>query len=176
MSFWPQCPLELMEVDMANLTSLDISSTTTLTSDFVAVTPESAGLMAGMSAGAEQLLSNGIITDHSKIINITNQYNNMVVNYDYFGLKTVLVIMDCIGLIMNMLGVDMLWHGVEINHAVYALLLQDVVLALMTTSISLIFCGSLWYHDEMWFQMHVIFTLISLIFQDWCWGSVAYLR
>ena len=110
-----------MEVDMANLTSLDIS----LTSDFVAVTPESAGLMAGMSAGAEQLLSNGIITDHSKIINITNQYNNMVVNYDYFGLKTVLVIMDCIGLIMNMLGVDMLWHGVEINHAVYALLLQD---------------------------------------------------
>ena len=125
MSFWPQCPLELMEVDMANLTSLDISSTTTLTSDFVAVTPESAGLMAGMSAGAEQLLSNGIITDHSKIINITNQYNNMVVNYDYFGLKTVLVIMDCIGLIMNMLGVDMLWHGVEINHAVYALLLQD---------------------------------------------------
>ena len=71
MSFWPQCPLELMEVDMAaNFTSLDISSTTTLTSDFVAVTPESAGLMAGMSAGAEQLLSDGIITDHSKIINI----------------------------------------------------------------------------------------------------------
>ena len=90
MSFWPQCPLDLMEVDMANLTSLDISSTTALSSDFVAVTPESAGLMAGMSAGAEQLLSNGIITDHSKIINITNQYNNMVVNYDYFGLKTVL--------------------------------------------------------------------------------------
>ena len=172
MSFWPQCPLELIE-DMANLSSLS-STTTTTSSEFVAVTPESAGLMAGMSG--EQLLSNGIITDHSKIINITNQYNNMVVNYDYFGLKTVLVVMDCIGLIMNTLGVDMLWHGVEINHAVYALLLQDVVLALITTSISLIFCGSLWYHDEMWFQMHVIFTLISLIFQDWCWGSVAYLR
>ena len=159
-----------MASNLSSLSDISTSITTTTSSEFVtAVNPESAGLMAGMSG--EQLLSNGIITDHSKI-NISTQYDH----YDYFGLKTVLVVMDCIGLIMNTLGVDMLWHGVEINHAVYALLLQDVVLALITTSISLIFCGSLWYHDEMWFQMHVIFTLISLIFQDWCWGSVAYLR
>ena len=81
-----------------------------------------------------------------------------------------------LGMIINALGIDMLWHGVEINHAVYALVLQDMILALLTTMMTLMFNWSFWYYEETWFKFHGFFTMFSLIFQDWCWGSVAYLR
>ena len=51
----------------------------------------------------------------------------------YKGLRVALIVLDSFGFVINTLGVDMLWHGVEVNHAVYALLLQDVVLAAFTT-------------------------------------------
>ena len=107
-----------------------------------------------------------------------NMSSFMITNYDshYDGIKTALIIIDTIGLVVNGLGIDMLWHGVEVNHAVYSLLLQDVTLALFSSIMSLIVNWPLWYYEEFWFKFYGFFTLISLIFQDWCWAAVAYLR
>ena len=42
--------------------------------------------------------------------------------------KILLLLWDTIGLVINGLGIDFMWHGIEINHAVYSLVLQDIVL------------------------------------------------
>ena len=109
-----------------------------------------------------------------------NMTSFMITNYDsqpmYCGIKTALIIIDSVGLVFNALGIDMLWHGVEVNHAVYSLLLQDVTLALFSSMMSLIINWPLWYYEEFWFKLYGFFALISLIFQDWCWAAVAYLR
>ena len=94
----------------------------------------------------------------------------------YKGLRVALIVLDSFGFVINTLGVDMLWHGVEVNHAVYALLLQDVVLAAFTTFLSLMFNWIYWFREEYWFIFHLVLSLLSLTFQDWCWSYVAHLR
>ena len=42
--------------------------------------------------------------------------------------KILLLVLDTIGLVVNGLGIDLMWSGIEINHAVYSLVLQDIVL------------------------------------------------
>lgn len=95
---------------------------------------------------------------------------------DFFWWKTFLLTWDFIGLMVNGLGIDMLWHGVEVNHAVYCLILQDICLAWVTTLVSQLFNWIFWTDDSSWFKFHGAFALLPLIFHDWSWASVAYLR
>ena len=95
---------------------------------------------------------------------------------DFFWWKTFLLTWDFIGIMINGLGIDMLWHGVEVNHAVYCLILQDICLAWVTTLVSQLFNWIFWSDDLSWFKFHGAFAMLPLIFHDWSWASVAYLR
>ena len=59
--------------------------------------------------------------------------------------KILLLLWDTIGLVVNGLGIDLMWHGIEINHAVYSLVLQDIVLC--------------WLSSFLWFML------------NWTWWS-----
>ena len=48
--------------------------------------------------------------------------------------KVVLFLWDLSGLVVNGFGIDLMWHGIEINHAVYSLLLQDIVLCWLSSA------------------------------------------
>lgn len=61
--------------------------------------------------------------------------------------KIILLLWDAIGLVVNGLGIDLMWHGIEINHAVYSLVLQDIVLC--------------WLSSFLWFIL------------NWIWWSSA---
>ena len=47
--------------------------------------------------------------------------------------KILLLVLDTIGLVVNGLGIDLMWSGIEINHAVYSLVLQDIVLCWLSS-------------------------------------------
>ena len=47
--------------------------------------------------------------------------------------KILLLVLDAIGLVVNGLGIDLMWSGIEINHAVYSLVLQDIVLCWLSS-------------------------------------------
>lgn len=92
--------------------------------------------------------------------------------------KVLLLLWDLTGLITNGLGVDMLWHGVEVNHAVYALVLQDIGLCWASSLASWIFTWLFWGpgQDESWLTLYILCAAVPLTFHDWAWSSVAYLR
>ena len=80
-------------------------------------------------------------------------------------------------IIFQGLGVDMLWHGVEINHAVYSLLLQDVVLCWASSLLWWIFNWWWWRrYYVVWAQMYLLFCALPIVFHDTAWAAVAYLR
>lgn len=101
---------------------------------------------------------------------------NQLIGGEYFWWKTFLLTWDFIGLLINGLGIDMLWHGVEVNHAVYALILQDICLAWISTLISSCVNWLVWADDCTWFRFHSVCGLVPILFHDWAWASVAYLR
>ena len=83
---------------------------------------------------------------------------------------------DIFGLTFNGLGIDMIWHGVEVNHAVYFVILQDLCLAFLTTLASQIFNWFFWYDDLLWFRFYGLLAMLPFIFHNWAWASVAQLR
>ena len=111
---------------------------------------------------------------HNSTILLNNSM--MVDEHNYFWWKAVLVLLDVFGLTFNGLGIDMIWHGVEINHAVYFVILQDLCLAFLTTLVSQIFNWFFWNDNLMWFRFYGILALLPFMFHNWAWASVAHLR
>lgn len=109
---------------------------------------------------------------------VANNVTTSVVNDEmsYFWWKLFLLLWDLLGLVVNGLGIDMLWHGVEVNHAVYFVILQDICLAFSTTMASELFNWILWSDDLMWFRFHGFLSLLPFMFHNWAWASVASLR
>lgn len=71
----------------------------------------------------------------------------------------------------------MLWHGVEINHVIYSLLLQDVVLCWASSLLWWIFNWWWWKRScVVWAQMYLLFCALPVVFHDTAWATVAYLR
>ena len=58
--------------------------------------------------------------------------------------KILLLLLDTIGLVVNGLGIDLMWHGIEINHAVYSLVLQDIVLCWLSSFLWFVFNWIWW--------------------------------
>ena len=80
--------------------------------------------------------------------NVTMESTAMDSLYPYLLItKILLLLWDAIGLVVNGLGIDLMWHGIEINHAVYSLVLQDIVLC--------------WLSSFLWFIL------------NWIWWSSA---
>ena len=100
----------------------------------------------------------------------------MVEESHYFWWKASIIFLDIFGLTFNGLGIDMIWHGVEINHAVYFVILQDLCLAFVTTLVSQIFNWFFWYDDLLWFRFYGLLAILPFIFHNWAWASVAQLR
>ena len=69
----------------------------------------------------------GINLTEDKIASIDSLYPYMLC------MKVLLLLWDTLGLIVNGLGIDLMWHGIEINHAVYSLVLQDIVLCWLSS-------------------------------------------
>ena len=97
-------------------------------------------------------------------------------DYKYFIVKVLLIVWDFVSFVLNGFGIDLLWHRVEVNHAVYNVLLQDVVLACLTSLTSFGISGYVWADDLTWFRLHSFLTLIPLVFHQWTWAIVAHLR
>ncbi len=95
---------------------------------------------------------------------------------DYFWWKVILLVWDLIGLFINGLGIDMLWHGVEVNHAVYFVILQDICLAFGSALITETLNWFFWMDNLSWFRCHSFFSMMPFIFHNWAWASVAHLR
>merc|ERR1711894_633684 len=86
--------------------------------------------------------------------NITMESTAMDSLYPYLLFtKILLLLWDAIGLIVNGLGIDLMWHGIEINHAVYSLVLQDIVLCWLS---SLLWCSLNW----IWWSTSGILSII----------------
>ena len=100
----------------------------------------------------------------------------MVEESHYFWWKASIIFLDIFGLTFNGLGIDMIWHGVEVNHAVYFVILQDLCLAFLTTLASQIFNWFFWYDDLLWFRFYGLLAILPFIFHNWAWASVAQLR
>ena len=100
----------------------------------------------------------------------------MVEESHYFWWKASIIFLDIFGLTFNGLGIDMIWHGVEVNHAVYFVILQDLCLAFLTTLASQIFNWFFWYDDLLWFRFYGLLAMLPFIFHNWAWASVAQLR
>ena len=86
-------------------------------------------------------ISNSKMDDDTSINlnNITMESTAMDSLYPYLLFtKILLLLWDAIGLIVNGLGIDLMWHGIEINHAVYSLVLQDIVLCWLSSFLWLI--------------------------------------
>ena len=90
--------------------------------------------------------ANGINLTEDKIASIDSLYPYMLC------IKVLLLLWDTIGLIVNGLGIDLMWHGIEINHAVYSLVLQDIVLC--------------WLSSFLWCMLNWIWWSTSGMF--WC--------
>ena len=75
--------------------------------------------------------------------------------YMIFCMKVLLLLWDTIGLIVNGLGIDLMWHGIEINHAVYSLVLQDIVLCWLS---SFLWCMLNW----IWWSTSGMFDYLQL--------------
>ena len=110
------------------------------------------------------------------IHNGTITLNNPTTEDSYFWWKAILVILDIFGLTFSGLGIDMIWHGVEVNHAVYLVILQDVCLAFITTLVSQIFSWFFWNNNLSWFRFYGFLALLPIMFHNWAWASVAQLR
>ena len=100
----------------------------------------------------------------------------MVEESHYFWWKASIIFLDIFGLTFNGLGIDMIWHGVEINHAVYFVILQDLCLAFVTTLASQIFNWFFWYDDLLWFRFYGLLAMLPFVFHNWAWASIAQLR
>ena len=94
----------------------------------------------------------------------------------YLWWKLALILWDLAGFLVNGLGIDMLWHGVEVNHAVYYVILQDICIAFITAVLSETLNWIFWSDDIMWYRYHGFLALVPLIFHSWAWASVAHLR
>ena len=80
--------------------------------------------------------------EYDRGINATLDTSQMDSMYPYILFtKIILLLWDVIGLVVNGLGIDLMWHGIEINHAVYSLVLQDIVLCWLS---SLLWCSLNW--------------------------------
>lgn len=122
-----------------------------------------------------ELLGSNITT--SDLVNASNSTGEPVSYYsNYFWLKIFLLFFDLLGLLVNGLGIDMLWHGVEINHAVYFVILQDVCLAFGSAILTQLCHWFFWMDDLAWFQFHCFLGFLPLAFHNWAWASVAHLR
>ena len=122
---------------------------------------------------------NTLSSDTPPIPNIPNTEDPTIVNdsdFMYLVIKTSLVLWDLVGFVLNGLGIDLLWHRVEVNHAVYNVLLQDVVLACLTSGVSLGVSIYIWPDNLTWFRVHSLLTLLPLVFHNWAWAVVAHLR
>ena len=74
--------------------------------------------------------------------NLTISTSSMDSLYPYILFTKILILIwDTLGLIVNGFGIDLMWHGIEINHAVYSLVLQDLVLCWLS---SLLWCILNW--------------------------------
>ena len=96
--------------------------------------------------------------------------------WKYMGIKLMLIIWDMVGMVLNGLGVDFLWHRVAVNHAVYNVLLQDVVLACFTSGLSIGMTSTFWTDHLTCFRVHSLLTLLPLVFHNWAWALIAQLR
>lgn len=106
---------------------------------------------------------------------LTNETSSFIFS-DYFWLKTTLLTWDFIGVLINGLGIDMLWHGVEINHAVYFVILQDMSIAFGSSVITEALNWLFWTNDLSWFRAHCFLAFVPFTFHNWAWASVAHLR
>ena len=95
---------------------------------------------------------------------------------NYIAVKLLLIVWDLAGLILNGLGVDFLWHRVAVNHAVYNVLLQDVVLACLTSGLSMGITTTFWSANMTCFRVHSFLSLLPLVFHNWAWAVIAKLR
>ena len=90
--------------------------------------------------------------EYDRGINATLDTSQMDSMYPYILFtKIILLLWDVIGLVVNGLGIDLMWHGIEINHAVYSLVLQDIVLCWLS---SLLWCSLNW----IWWSTSGIFV------------------
>ena len=118
------------------------------------------------------------------VMTVQNRHNDtvllnnpmMVEESHYFWWKASIIFLDIFGLTFNGLGIDMIWHGVEVNHAVYFVILQDLCLAFVTTLASQIFNWFFWYDDLLWFRFYGLLAMLPFIFHNWAWASIAQLR
>ena len=92
----------------------------------------------------------GINLTEDKIASIDGLYPYMLC------MKVLLLLWDTLGLIVNGLGIDLMWHGIEINHAVYSLVLQDIVLCWLS---SFLWCMLNW----IWWSTSGIFYYLQLV-------------
>ena len=92
----------------------------------------------------------GINLTEDKIASIDSLYPYMLC------MKVLLLLWDTLGLIVNGLGIDLMWHGIEINHAVYSLVLQDIVLCWLS---SFLWCMLNW----IWWSTSGIFYYLQLV-------------
>ena len=92
--------------------------------------------------------ADGINLTEDKITSIDSLYPYMLC------MKVLLLLWDTVGLIVNGLGIDLMWHGIEINHAVYSLVLQDIVLCWLS---SFLWCMLNW----IWWSTSGIFDALN---------------
>ena len=94
-----------------------------------------------------------------------------------------LTLWDIVGLVFNLFGIDFFWSGIEVNHAVYNLVFQDLVLCWGSVAIWTL-TGWIWWtspadqipRPDTWLVMYLTFSLLPLLFHDCSWAWVAYLR
>ena len=114
--------------------------------------------------------------EYRVIANVTSEDPIDSTDLKYIAIKLLLIIWDMAGLILNGLGVDFLWHRVAVNHAVYNVLLQDVVLACLTSGISMGITTTFWTDNLTCFRVHSLLSLLPLVFHNWAWAVIAKLR
>ena len=99
-----------------------------------------------------------------------------IILYKYLVLKVFFLIWDVVGAFLNGLGIDLLWHRVEINHAVYSIVLHDIILALVSSVVTLVINTFFWSDDLAWFRIHALLNLLPFVFHNWAWAIISNLR
>ena len=96
--------------------------------------------------------------------------------YTYLVLKVFFLLWDGLGVLLNGLGIDLLWHRVEINHAVYSIVLHDIALAFVSSVVYFVINAFFWSNDLTWFRIHALLSLLPLVFHHWAWAIISNLR
>ncbi|TRY78083.1 hypothetical protein TCAL_16720 [Tigriopus californicus] len=87
-------------------------------------------------------------------------------------------VLELMGFVFGWGALYVLFQGSDVNHVVYSLLFQSVILTQFVTVFNVFWGGWFQYHglNYQWYQIYIFGSSISLTFHDVAWSTIGYIR